>query len=165
MLDAQSATAKQPKKDRPLSPEAVLAALPQQHPFRFIDRILAMDDQQIVGQYRFREDEYFYQGHFPGDPVTPGVILTETMAQTGLVAFGLYLVSQMDTVELSEIRTVFTESNVEFLGTVRPGDQVTVKARKIYFRRFKLKVAAEMTTANGDIVCSGELAGIGVKTK
>ena len=72
----------------------VLAAVPQQEPFRFIDEILEMDTEHIVGAYRFKEDEYFYRGHFPGRPITPGVILVEAMAQTGVVAFGLYLVME-----------------------------------------------------------------------
>ena len=69
----------------------ILNSVPQQYPFRFIDEILELDDEHIVGSYRFREDEYFYQGHFPDQPITPGVILIETMAQMGVVAFGLYL--------------------------------------------------------------------------
>ena len=70
--------------------EEVLSLIPQQYPFRFIDGILEMDEEHIVGTYRFREDEYFYRGHFPSQPITPGVILIETMAQTGVVAFGIY---------------------------------------------------------------------------
>src|SRR4030065_2658038 len=71
--------------------ERVLSMVPQQPPFRFIDEILTLDEEHIAGVYRFRSDEYFYRGHFPGLPITPGVILIETMAQTGVVAFGLYL--------------------------------------------------------------------------
>ena len=71
--------------------KTILMAVPQQAPFRFIDDILEVDERRITGGYRFREDEYFYRGHFPGRPVTPGVILIEAMAQTGVVAFGLYL--------------------------------------------------------------------------
>src|SRR4030065_2940742 len=69
----------------------ILEMVPQRHPFRFIEDILELDEDHIVGAYRFRSDEYFYRGHFPGMPITPGVILIETMAQTGIVAFGLYL--------------------------------------------------------------------------
>ena len=57
-----------------LSPEEVLAMVPQQEPFRFIDEIVELDDDHIVATYTFREDQDFYRGHFPGNPVTPGVI-------------------------------------------------------------------------------------------
>ena len=73
-------------------PAEVLAALPQQAPFRFLDEIVELDDEHIVARYTFRDDEDFYRGHFPGNPLTPGVILVETMAQAGVVALGLYLV-------------------------------------------------------------------------
>ncbi len=59
----------------------ILALVPQQEPFRFIDEIVSIDEEKIVGAYRFREDAFFYRGHFPGNPITPGVILIETMAQ------------------------------------------------------------------------------------
>ncbi|MEE8312519.1 MAG: beta-hydroxyacyl-ACP dehydratase [Candidatus Binatia bacterium] len=142
--------------------DAILAAVPQQRPFRFVDEIVEVSDDHIVGRYRFREDEFFYRGHFPGDPITPGVILIEAMAQTGVVALGLHLAARAGA-DAHRLTTVFTESNVEFSGLVRPGDVVTTRARKVYFRRMKLKVAAEMTLANGSTVCSGELAGMGVQ--
>ena len=140
---------------------ALLASVPQQWPFRFIDEILEVSDEHIVGRYRFRSDEFFYAGHFPDNPITPGVILIETLAQTGVVALGLHLASRIDGAK--DLVTVFTETNVEFSGLVRPGDQVTVQARKVYFRRMKLKVQAEMKLEDGTVVCSGELAGMGVK--
>jgi len=49
--------------------QEVLSLVPQKEPFRFIDEIIRLDDEQIVGAYRFREDEYFYRGHFPGNPL------------------------------------------------------------------------------------------------
>jgi 3-hydroxyacyl-[acyl-carrier-protein] dehydratase len=142
--------------------DAILAAVPQQAPFRFVDEIVEVSDDHIVGRYRFRDDEFFYRGHFPGDPITPGVILIEAMAQVGVVALGLHLATRAG-VDANGLTTVFTESSVEFSGLVRPGDVVTTRARKVYFRRMKLKVAAEMTLSDGRTVCSGELAGMGVQ--
>ena len=145
--------------------EEILALVPQQSPFRFIDEILELDDEGIVATYTFRDDESFYAGHFPGNPITPGVILLETMAQTGVVAFGLYLASQ--TMPLEEIRktlTVFTDAEVEFTGMVRPGEKVIIRAKKQFFRRLKLKAAASIELESGEVVCSGTIAGIGVKS-
>ena len=144
--------------------EEILELVPQQAPFRFIDDIIELNDDGIVSSYTFKQDESFYAGHFPGNPITPGVILLETMAQTGVVAYGIYLASkQMEPEEIQKILTVFTEAEVEFTGLVRPGDRVVIRAKQIYFRRLKLKVEAEITLENGEVVCSGTIAGMGVK--
>lgn len=146
--------------------DEVLKAIPQQAPFRFIDQILEMDEHRIVGQYRFREDEYFYRGHFPGRPITPGVILIETMAQTGVVAFGIYLTLRQKSLSpenLKGLTTLFTlAENVEFSSVVSPGETVTIQGKKVYFRNGVLKTSIEMTRENGMIACSGVLAGMGV---
>ena len=147
----------------PFDRRSLLAAVPQHAPFRFIDEIVEVDDQHIVGAYRFREDEFFYSGHFPGHPITPGVILIETMAQTGVVALGLYLASLSEDTARAGFTTLFTETSVEFGAIVNPGDRVTVHAQKIYFRRRKLKVRAQMSLADGSAACWGELAGMGVR--
>ena len=146
-----------------LSPDAVLAALPQQPPFRFIDEILELDDEHVVAAYRFRPESDFYRGHFPGNPVTPGVLLIEAMAQAGVVAQGIYLLArEAGLEELSKLVTVFTDANVEFSGMVRPGQRVIVTGRKQFFRRRKLRADVEMRLEDGTLVCAGTLSGIGV---
>jgi 3-hydroxyacyl-[acyl-carrier-protein] dehydratase len=146
--------------------ERVLAAVPQQAPFRFIDEILEVDTEHIVGAYRFKEDESFYRGHFPGRPVTPGVILVEAMAQTGVVAFGLYLVmAQGREAELKSgnLTTLFTViENMEFTGMVKPGERVIIRGEKVYFRKGNLKAKVSMERENGEPVASGVMAGMGV---
>ena len=77
-----------------LSPAEVLARLPQRPPFRFVDEILELDEEHVVAAYRWREDADFYRGHFPGNPVTPGVLLIESMAQASVVALGIYLLEK-----------------------------------------------------------------------
>lgn len=146
--------------------ELILTSVPQQHPFRFIDEIGSLSENNIVGSYRFRTDEYFYKGHFPGQPITPGVLLIETMAQTGVVALGLYLTMMEGKRSLKETRemiTLFTlAESVEFSGIVLPGERVIVRGEKIYFRRSSLKTKVTMERENGELVCSGILAGTGV---
>lgn len=147
-----------------MTPEQVLQALPQQPPFRFLDEILDLDDERIVGRYTFKHDEFFYRGHFPGDPVTPGVILTEAMAQTGVVALGLYLSAQtLPAEELSAWTTLFTECQMEFRLPVPPGEVVTMRGEKLFFRRMKLKSRVELYLADGRLAAEGTLAGVGVK--
>lgn len=148
---------------RVLTKEQVLALVPQQEPFRFIDEILEVDDAHIVSHYRYRPDHDFYRGHFPGNPITPGVILAETMAQTGVVALGLYLVAkELGESELASLVTMFTDVNVEFSGIVLPGETVTVEATKMFFRRRKIRSAVQMRRQDGTIVCSGTCSGMGV---
>lgn len=142
--------------------ERVLSLVPQQAPFRFIDRILEIDENHIVGQYTFKEDEFFYRGHFPGRPVTPGVILIETMAQTSVVALGIYLMLKEGHEDPGKFLTVFTEVNAEFIKEVKPGDQVTIKAERLFWRRRKLKSKAEIYLANGELAVTATLSGLGV---
>ena len=146
--------------------QEILDLVPQKAPFRFIDEIISLDEEQIVGAYRFREDEFFYRGHFPGRPITPGVILIETMAQIGVVAYGMYLLACQRHVRPSQMKeplSLFSlADDVEFKGIVKPGERVIVKGRKIYMRRGALKVDISMERENGEVVCVGKLAGMGV---
>lgn len=139
----------------------ILELLPYRSPFLFVDRYVRIDDNGAEGEYTFRKDEYFYQGHFPEYPVTPGVILTETMAQIGLVGLGIFLIKAHETKEPQKF--VFTSSAVEFLKEVLPGEKVKVVSEKIYFRLGKLKCKVEMWNGDGERVAKGTLAGMLVR--
>ena len=148
---------------RSLSGEELLARIPQQEPFRFVDEIHEIDDERVVGSYRWRPEADFYRGHFPGDPVTPGVLLVESMAQCGVVPLAIRLAfAELEEAEAEKFQTFFTEAEVEFSGIVRPGNRVTTESRRLYWRRRKLKAKVEMRLEDGSVVCSGTLAGIGV---
>ncbi len=144
----------------------VLDLIPQQPPFRFIDDILEADDKHITATYRFREDEHFYKGHFPENPITPGVILIETMAQTGVVAMGIFQLIQqgISVLELKETTTLFAlADDIEFTGMVLPGEKVIISGELIYLRKGNIKARTKIARENGEIVCSGLLSGAGVK--
>ncbi|MBT3377718.1 MAG: beta-hydroxyacyl-ACP dehydratase [Lentisphaerae bacterium] len=142
----------------------ILELIPQQHPFRFIDNILEIDEETIVSEYTYRLDETFYAGHFPGNPITPGVILLETIAQTAVVAHGIFLASlMMPKEEILQTLTVFTDARVKFKGMVKPGDHVTIRSTKTAFRHLRMKADATMFLDDGSVCCKASVAGIGVK--
>jgi 3-hydroxyacyl-[acyl-carrier-protein] dehydratase len=148
----------------PPSAAQVLALLPQQEPFRFVDEIVEVDAEHIVARYTFRPEADFYRGHFPGNPITPGVLLIEAMAQTGVVALGIYLVARERGVEeVRRVLTVFTDVTAEFSGVVRPGETVTIRARKVFFRRMKLRAEVEMSKDDGSLVATATVAGMGIE--
>jgi 3-hydroxyacyl-[acyl-carrier-protein] dehydratase len=148
---------------KPLSAGEILERVPQRPPFRFIDEILELDTDHIVASYRFREDADFYRGHFPGNPITPGVILLETMAQAGVVALGLYLASaELAPEEMEKLTTVFTDASVDFLDSVLPGERVITTGTPVFFRRRKLQSQVEMKREDGTTVCSGVISGMGI---
>ncbi len=147
-----------------LSPDEVLELLPQQEPFRFVDEILEVDENHIVARYRFRPEADFYSGHFPGDPITPGVILLESLAQVGVVALGIYLYAlEFGREGVTERVALFTDASIDFSGIVKPDEQVTISAKKVFFRRGKLRTEASMALDDGTVVCSGTISGLGVE--
>lgn len=144
----------------------VLDAIPQRPPFRFIDEIHHIDERSVTSSYRFREDEFFYQGHFPGNPITPGVILIETMAQAGVTALGIYqLLKDRPAGEtIGRVTPLFVfVDQVEFLHPVRPGERVIINGEKTYFRRGNIKSNTSIQREDGTTVCHGILTGTGVK--
>ena len=142
----------------------LLNKLPYTSPFLFVDEISKIDENGVTGTYSFPEDSFFYEGHFKNNPVTPGVILTECMAQIGLVSLGIYLINmepnQLENIEDKKFQVAMTSTNMEFFLPVYPGEKVTVISKKIYFRFQKLKCEVEMQDLEGNLICKGEIAGM-----
>src|SRR5882757_6730952 len=117
----------------------ILKYLPYKSSFLFVDNITSLDEDGVTGDYTLRKDAFFYEDHFVGNPVTPGVIITEIMAQIGLVVLGIFL--------------ILTE--VSFHKMVLPGQKVTVISKKQYFRFGKLKCYVEMINSSGELIANG----------
>jgi 3-hydroxyacyl-[acyl-carrier-protein] dehydratase len=135
----------------------IIKQLPYSEPFLFVDELLHADENGVTGTYTFKENLDFYKGHFKDNPVTPGVILTETMAQIGMVCLGIFLLGN----ELGENTVIaFTSADMEFLKPIYPNEKVTVTSEKLFFRFGKLKCNAVMKNEAGQEVCRGVLAGM-----
>lgn len=137
--------------------EDIIAKLPYSKPFLFVDELLQIDENGVEGCYTFDENMDFYKGHFKDNPITPGVILIEAMAQIGLVCLGIYLLNDTFNKNTS---IALTSTEIEFLKPVFPTEKVRVVSEKIYFRFGKLKCKVMMKNENGDTVCSGTIAGM-----
>lgn len=134
----------------------IIALLPYSEPFLFVDALESVGEQGAKGSYTFKEDAYFYKGHFKDNPVTPGVILSECMAQIGLVCLGIYLSAPIT----SEILIAFTTMHVDYYLPVYPSEKVTVVSERMYFRFGKLKCKVRMTNEKGEVVAIGEMSGM-----
>lgn len=137
--------------------ENIIAKLPYSKPFLFVDELLHVDENSAIGTYIYNENLDFYKGHFKDNPVTPGVILTETMAQIGMVCLGIYLLG--DTFNKDTV-IAFTSADMQFLKPIYPNEKVTVTSQKSFFRFGKLKCDVIMKNESGQEVCKGILAGM-----
>jgi beta-hydroxyacyl-ACP dehydratase FabZ len=124
--------------------EEIMGFLPHKYPFLFIDRVLEIEpDKSIVCVKNVTVNEPFFQGHFPGRPIVPGVILLESMAQAGGV---LVLFSHAK--EFARRNFFFLGADkVRFRKVVRPGDQLKIEARVLRHRetvwKFQCKCQVE----------------------
>jgi 3-hydroxyacyl-[acyl-carrier-protein] dehydratase len=137
--------------------QEIISKLPYSKPFLFIDELISIDENGAEGTFTFDENLEFYKGHFKEKPITPGVILTEVMAQIGLVCLGIYLSNN----EFSKNTSIaLTSTRIDFLKPVFPTEKVTVISEKMYFRFGKLKCKVIMKNEKEEVVCRGEIAGI-----
>jgi len=136
----------------------ILDLLPYNSPFLFVDELISLSEDGVTGSYTFKKNEFFYKGHFKNFPVTPGVILTECMAQIGVVCFGISLMKIEDFSEKTAI--ALSNSEMDFYIPVFPGEKVTVVSEKVYFRFNKLKCKVKMLNNKDEIVARGTISGM-----
>ena len=151
-----------------LSPAEIQEGLPYSHPFLFVDELLKVDEDGAEGVYTFPVDSYFYKGHFPEYPITPGVILTECMAQIGVVAYGILLYTndnpgariRMVDPEPIDVSIALADTYIDFKTPVFPGDKVKVTSSLVYYRFHKLKCNVIMHKEDGSVACKGTISGV-----
>ncbi len=141
------------REESVLGIEDIMKVLPHRYPFLLVDRVLEMEAQKrIVGIKNVTINEPFFQGHFPGHPIMPGVLIVEAMAQVG----GMLL---MGAVEDPDSKVVYFMSldNVKFRRPVRPGDQLRFELEMTQVRG-KICRMKGLAKVDGEVVCEAEMA-------
>jgi 3-hydroxyacyl-[acyl-carrier-protein] dehydratase len=143
--------------------EELISQLPYKSSFLFVDNITLLNKDEVIGDFTLQKDAFYYEDHFVGNPVTPGVIITEIMAQIGVVVLGVYLLSQephgFEVSGEGALYPLLTSTEVAFHKIVFPGEKVTVISRKQYFRFGKLKCQVEMRDMAGNLIAKGLFSG------
>ena len=123
--------------------------IPHREPMLLIDEIELGEDGRCYAKYRVREDEIFCQGHFPDNPIVPGVILCEIMAQS------CALLMKEDLKGMTPLYTGI--DNLRFKNIVKPGDLCEVMAR-LKSRRGPMFFCEAMLMVDGMLCCKGDLS-------
>jgi 3-hydroxyacyl-[acyl-carrier-protein] dehydratase len=125
--------------------------LPHRYPFLLVDKIIELDleNERIVGQKNVTFNEEFFQGHFPGGPIMPGVLMLEALAQAGGVLAHLK-------VEGRKMAILLSMTDVKFRHPVRPGDVLLLKCQGLHFSSKGGRVKAE-GVVNDKVVVEAEI--------
>ncbi len=135
-----------PLPPAPLDITEIMRILPHRYPFLLVDRILELRTGFVVGHKCVSMNEPFFQGHFPGKPVMPGVLQIEAIAQTGALLEGLYPDRKGKLLVLVGI------DEARFRRMVIPGDVLRIECEEV-FRRKSLGRTRGKVTVNGEVAC------------
>ena len=140
--------------------EQVLGLLPHRYPFLLIDRVLELTDERVLCLKNVTINEPFFQGHFPGTPVMPGVLQIEAMAQAG----GILASRAVSFDPTTHVMLFMAIDGVKFRKAVTPGDQLHIEV--VPLRKGKIFKMKGEIRVDGNVVSSAEfLAGLADKTK
>ena len=132
----------------------IMDVLPHRYPFLLVDRIIEIEGQQrIVGIKNVTINEQFFQGHFPGHPIMPGVLIIEAMAQVG----GMLLISHFEGQNVEDKVVYFMSlDNVKFRRPVVPGDQIRFELEVLQFRGRTCRMKG-VGYVDGQVVAEAEM--------
>lgn len=132
--------------------EEILAILPHRYPFMLVDRIVEIseDRERIVGFKNLTFNELFFQGHFPGNPVMPGVLQLEAMAQVAGVMLNLREGNQ------GRIAYFMSINNAKFRRMVKPGDQLRMEIEAVRLRS-RIAVVKGLAYVDDELASEAEL--------
>jgi beta-hydroxyacyl-ACP dehydratase FabZ len=140
--------------------EQILGLLPHRYPFLLIDRVLELTDDRVVALKNVTINEPYFQGHFPGTPVMPGVLQIEAMAQAG----GILASRAVAFDPTTHVMLFMAIDAVKFRKAVVPGDQLTIEV--VPLRKGKIFKMNGEIKVDGAVVSSAEfLAGLADKSK
>ena len=133
--------------------EDIMRVLPHRYPFLLVDRILEIEEgKRIVGLKNVTINEPFFQGHFPGHPIMPGVLIVEAMAQVG----GMLLMGDLEDPD-TKVVYFMSLDNIKFRRPVKPGDQLIFEVEIIQVRG-KVCRTKGVAKVDGEIVAEAEMA-------
>ena len=144
----------------PLSIERIQELLPHRYPFLLVDRVVELSDDKIVAIKNVTINEPFFQGHFPGVPIMPGVLQIEAMAQAG----GILASRAVEFDPATHVMLFMAIDAVKFRKAVTPGDQLMIEV--VPLRKGKIFKMKGEIRCDGNVVSSAEfLAGLAEKSK
>ena len=132
--------------------------LPHRSPFLFVDRIVKLEvGEKIIAEKDLSIDESFFTGHFPGNPIMPGVLISEALAQTSGLLLGLTWKDRGKSLDQKKVNLILATINMKFSHPAKPGDTLRLEAslKKEYGKLFLFEAAAYVVSKQ---IAKGTLA-------